>query len=77
MADDGTCLAARVKAAFRSLPISAVEGRDRWLEPVSLVKTAPIYAPGVRVGPRLIEALDAAMAAEQVLGGAGSETIGS
>ena len=48
---------------------SATVGVDRLIEAVG------IHAPGVRMGTRLIEALHAAMAAEQMLGRAGDPVL--
>ena len=55
----------------------AVKGRNRDINVVSFVEAMPIHAPGVWVGARLIETFDAAMSAEQMIGGLRSEPIGS
>src|SRR5512139_1607260 len=56
-------------------PIPAVEGLDTDVERVGIVERVQIDAPGFGMRPRLVEALHAADAAEQMLGGARAETI--
>src|SRR4051812_45844875 len=69
MARAVTGLVLRVEIGLGRFPVGPVEGFDREFDP--LIQAVRVDAPRFGVRARLVEAFDAAMAAEQMLGGAG------
>src|SRR6476661_3857643 len=73
MAGAVTALSRRVEISLGLFPISPVEPLNRELE--RRVEAIGVHAPRIRVRTRLVEALDPAMSAEQMLGRTAAEAV--
>src|SRR3546814_15081957 len=67
--------AASGQRRFRALPMAPIERSGRNLQRRRIVERIEIDAPRLEMGAGLIEAFDAASAAEEMIGRAGAEAI--